>query len=264
MKKFPSIFVNGLEEKLSVVYTGDSLGATPWFSAVSVEALLCVKNPYGTANNRVNTVRGRIMSYLAQHPEVEHVSEGTNVVLLGSVKPAKMFADDGQYSILSVMSSSKATAKPSYYYNEAALFYVLTTAKTDTANELQHWVNSVVLPTIRKTGEYNTHRKDGIGIRRTLTDAIKLGIDNNELKDTAYSGVTDAVYFIRYGVHTDVLRKMLQADESENIREKLDQDELDVLARLESDIAGGINLGMPLEQILTSARLIKIYRRSLL
>ena len=57
---------------------------------------------------------------------------------------------------------------------------------------------------------------------------------------------------------------MLQVGESENIREKLDQDELDVLARLESDIAGGINLGMPLEQILTSERLIKIYRRSLL
>ena len=264
MKKLPSIFVNNLEEKLSLVYTGDSFKPTPWFSAVSVEALLGVKNPYGTATNRVNSVYNRISEYLANHPEVVPVPTGTPVALLGSVKPAKMFADDGQYSILSVMSSSRATAKPSYYYNEAVLFYVLTTSKTEIANELQHWVNGIVLPAIRKTGEYNTHRKDVIGMCRTLTDAIQLGIDNKELKETAYAGITDAVYFIRYGVHTDVLRKVLRVGEGENIREKLDQDELDVLARLESDIAGGINLGMPLEQILTSARLIKIYRRSLL
>lgn len=264
MKKFPPIFTKDFEDKMTVVYTGDSFNATPWFSAVSVETLLGVKNPYGTVSNRVNNIINRIRAYSASHPTDEHIADGTKVVLLGSVKPAKMVADDGQYTVIAVMSSNKATAKPSYYYNEAVLFYVLNTSRTELANELQHWVNSTVLPTIRRTGEFNLHRKDGIGMRRTLTDAIKLGIDNNELKDTAYSGVTDAVYFIRYGVHTDVLRKMLQVGESENIREKLDQDELDVLAKLEGDIAGGINLGMPLEQILTSERLIKIYRRSLL
>lgn len=264
MKKFPSVFTNELEEKLAVVYTGDSFKPTPWFSAVSVETLLGVKNPYGTVTNRVNSVLKRISSYLEAHPDNEHVASNTPVQLLGSVKPAKMLADDGQYAVMAVMSSKNATAKASHYYNEASLFYVLTTSKTNMANEIQHWVNATVLPTIRRTGEFNLHRKDGIGLRRKLTDAIKLGIDNKELNETAYVGITDAIYFIRYGLHTDQLKAVLNLKDGGNIREKLDQNELDVLAKLEGDIAGGINLGMPLDAILTSERLIKIYRRKLI
>lgn len=264
MKKFPPIFTKDFEDKMTVVYTGDSFNATPWFSAVSVETLLGVKNPYGTVSNRVNNIVNRIRAYSAAHPTDEHIADGTKVVLLGSVKPAKMVADDGQYTVIAVMSSNKATAKPSYYYNEAVLFYVLNTSRTEFANELQHWVNGTVLPTIRRTGEFNLHRKDGIGLRRKLTDAIKLAIDNKELTERAYAGITDAVYFIRYGLHTEQLRVVLHLKDGDNIREKLDQDELDVLAKLEGDIAGGINLGMPLDDILTSERLIKIYRRSLL
>ena len=264
MKKLPSIFVNDLEDKLNVVYTGDSFKPTPWFSAASVEALMGVKNPYGSANNRVLTVHGRITEYLNSHPDTKYIATGTPVVLLGSVKPAKMFADDGQYSILAVMSSKNATAKPSYYYNEAATFYVLTSAKTTVANEIQHWVNGVVMPTIRETGEFNLHRKDGIGLRRGLTDAIKMAITNNETTDKAYMSITDAVYYIRFGLHTQTLREYLKLKDGENIREHLNQDDLDALAKLEDNIAGCINLGVPLDKILASERWVKLYRRNLI
>ena len=264
MKKLPSIFVNDLEDKLNVVYTGDSFKPTPWFSAASVEALMGVKNPYGSANNRVLTVHGRITEYLNSHPDTKYIATGTPVVLLGSVKPAKMFADDGQYSILAVMSSKNATAKPSYYYNEAATFYVLTSAKTTVANEIQHWVNGVVMPTIRETGEFNLHRKDGIGLRRELTDAIKRGIDNKELNDSAYPSVTDAVYFIRFGMHAQYLRAALGIGDNENIREHMGQDDLDALAKIERSIGAALDAGMPLSQLLANERLIKLYRRNLI
>lgn len=261
MKKYPSIFVNELEEKLTMVYTGDSFKPTPWFSAVSVETLLGVKNPYGTVTNRVNNVLNRITSYVKSHPDVEHVATDAKVVLLGSVKPAKMVADDGQYAVLAVMSSKNATAKPSYYYNEAAMFYVLTTAKTDVANEIQHWVNGVVLPTIRSTGEFNLHRKDGIGLRRVLTDTIKEGIENKELTDGAYMTVTEAVYYIRFGFRSQTLRDVLGIGNSESIREHLNQEDLDALGAIEGHIAGALTCGMKLGDVVNNPRLIKRYRR---
>ena len=263
MKKFPSVFTNELEDKLTMVYTGDSFHATPWFSAVSVESLLGVKNPYGTVTNRVNSVLKRITSYLEVHPDNEHVASGTPVQLLGSVKPAKMLADDGQYAVMAVMSSKNATAKASHYYNEAALFYVLTTSKTDMANEIQHWVNATVLPTIRRTGEFNLHRKDGIGLRRVLTDTIKDGIENKELTDSAYMTVTEAVYYIRFGFRSQTLRDVLGIGNSESIREHLNQEDLDALGAIEGHIAGALTCGMKLEDVVNNPRLIKRYRRSL-
>ena len=263
MKKFPSIFTKDFEDNMTVVYTGDSFNATPWFSAVSVETLLGVKNPYGTVSNRVNNVINRIHEYSAAHPTEEHIADGTKVVLLGSVKPAKMVADDGQYAVLAVMSSNKVTAKPSYYYNEAVLFYVLNTSRTEVANELQHWVNSTVLPTIRRTGEFNLHRKDGIGLRRVLTDTIKDGIENKELTDGAYMTVTEAVYYIRFGFRSQTLRDVLGIGNSESIREHLNQEDLDALGAIEGHIAGALTCGMKLEDVVNNPRLIKRYRRSL-
>lgn len=264
MIKFPPIFINELSEKLTVVYTGGSVKPTPWFSAVSIEAMFGVKNPYGSSSNRVNTVVGRITKYLDAHPEAKHLATGTTMMLLGSVKPAEIVADDGTYAILGVKSSRNATAKASYYYNEAALFYVLTTSKTDVGNDIQHWVNGIVLPSIARTGEYIAHRKDGIGLRRGLTDAIKMAITNNETTDKAYMSITDAVYYIRFGLHTQTLREYLKLKDGENIREHLNQEDLDALAKLEDNIAGCINLGVPLDKILASERWIKLYRRNLI
>ena len=264
MIKFPPIFINELSEKLTVVYTGDSVKPTPWFSAVSIEAMFGVKNPYGSSSNRVNTVVGRITKYLDAHPEAKHLATGTTMMLLGSVKPAEIVADDGTYAILGVKLSRNATAKASYYYNEAALFYVLTTSKTDVGNDIQHWVNGIVLPSIARTGEYIAHRKDGIGLRRELTDAIKRGIDNKELTENAYPSVTDAVYFIRFGMHAQYLRAALGIGDKDNIREHMGQDDLDALAKIERSIGAALDAGMPLSQLLANERLIKLYRRNLI
>ena len=261
MKHFPSEFVFESETTLKVVYTGEQTNPTPYFYAPSIEELLGSTNPAASASSRMKSLEARITNYNEQN---DVVFEQYSVQLLGSSKPAWMHLSDGLYSILAVKTSNSLRARTMYYYNQACMFYIVNTAKTDVANVIQHWVNGVVLPTIVKNGEYVAHRKDGIGMRRGLTDAIKLAITCNELTDKAYMSITDAVYYIRFGLHTQTLRDYLKLKDGENIREHLEQDDLDALAKIESSIMGGIILGMPLNDILSSERLVKLYRRPLL
>lgn len=262
MKKLPSIFTNGSDETLSLVYTGDSVNPTPWFSAVSVETMLGTKNPYGSTTSRVNSVLSRIDAYNADNPDSVHLAPHTEVLLLGSVKPAEIVGDDGVYTVLGVKSSRKSIARLSYYYNEAALFYVLTTAKTEMANHIQHWINGEVLPAIVRSGEYTISRRLGIESRGRLTDAVKEQIEAKTLTEKAYPNITDAIYFIRFGCHSDHLRGVLGLSYKDNIRDHLSQEDLDVISQIESTIAGGLTLGMPLGQILSNGNLINKYRRS--
>lgn len=263
MKKLPAIFEKDASTLLRVVYTGDVKKPDVFFNATSVETLIGAKNPAGSTNNRVTTVIGRIRQYLAAHPDVPHLEEGTKVELIGSAKPAFMIADDGVYQVLGVKSSHNPLARTSYYYNAAAMFYVLNTSMTDEANVIQHWVNGEVLPAIAKHGEYIAVRKDGIGLRRGLTDAIKRLIDLKRASEMAYPTITDVVYIIRYGMNSNQLRKHLGLEEGDNIREHLSQEELQALAKIENDLTGALNLGVSLEQVMTNKEFIAIHRKPL-
>lgn len=263
MKKYPSIFEKDFGDGVSVVYTGNPEKPEPFFNAANIEEMLGTKNPYGSASNRVNTLVGRIRQYLETNPDVPHLEEGAKVELIGSVKPAFMIADDGVYKVLGVKSSHNATARTSYYYNIATVFYVLNTAMTDVANEIQHWINGEVLPAIAKHGEYIGVRKDGICLRRFLTDAIKRQIDLKRMDEHAYPTITDVVYIIRYGMNSNQLRRHLGLEEGDNIREHLSQEELQALARIEDELAGLLNYGLKPEQVMTNKEFLSVHRKPL-
>lgn len=260
MKKLPSTFIGELGEQLKTVYVGDPRDPEVFFKATSIEEYLGATNPSASASKRMNTIESRIASFNAMKGS-KHEKEP--VILLGSDKPAYMHASDGVYKILAVKSSKRERATVSYFYNYAALFFVTTTARTDKANELQHFINGEVLPAIAKYGEYVGVRKDGIDLRRCLTDSIKRSIEAKELDEKAYATLTDVVYFIRFGVHTDTLRIMLGVKPDGNIREAISQDELRVLGELETKVAGFIDLGMSISDIANNPRLINLYRRKI-
>lgn len=261
MKHLPSIFTGGFEDSLHTVYCGSAEKPVPYFSAANIESMLGVKNPYGSATSRVNTVIARIEEFLEAHPDTPHMEPHTPITLVGSTKPTEVVSDDGTYTILGVKSSKRATARQSYYYNEAALFFVLNTAKTAVANDIQHWINGEILPTIRRTGSFNLSRVMGIRTRGFLTDSVKRGIEEKRMTDSAYAELTDVVYFIRFGVHSDTLRRILRIDESENIREHLGQEDLDVLCELEAKVAACVDLGLSFRDIITNPRLQDLYRK---
>lgn len=259
MQRLPSIFTNQGDE-MKLVYIGSERNPEPYFHVASVESYLGTSNPYASASNRMLTLENRILAYnerFGLKPEQKEVK------LIGSSKPAHIHVTDGTYTILAVKSSKNMRAKTTYYYNLAAMFFVINNARTDKADELQHFINGEILPAIYKYGEYIGVRKDGIGMRRMLTDTIKRGIDEKELTDKAYSDVTDAVYFIRYGLHTNALRGVMGLAPEANIREALSQDELRILGDIENKVSGCIDAGMTIWDISQNKRLIKLYRKPL-
>lgn len=259
MQHLPNIFTQeGVEMK--IVYTGEERKLEPYFSAKSVEEYLGTNNPSASAASRMTMIETRIMEY---NKSFGQKNEQKEVALYKSNKPAHIHATDGTYTILAVKSSSGLRAKTYYYYNLAVMFLVINTARTSRANELQHFINGEILPSVYKYGEYIGTRKDGIGMRRMLTDTIKRGIDGNELTDKAYSDVTDAVYFIRYGLHTNALRAVMGLAPEANIREALSQDELRILGEIENKVSGCIDAGMTIWEVSQNKRLIKLYRKPL-
>lgn len=259
MQRLPSIFTSQGDE-LKLVYAGSERSPEPYFHAASVEAYLGTLNPYASASNRMLTLENRILAY---NERFGLKNEQKEVKLIGSSKPAHIHVSDGTYTILAVKSSKNMRAKTTYYYNLAGMFFVINNARTDRADELQHFINGEILPSVYKYGEYIGTRKDGIGMRRMLTDTIKRGIDGKELTDKAYSDVTDAVYFIRYGLHTNALRGVMGLAPEANIREALSQDELRALGDIENKVSGCIDAGMTIWEISQNKRLIKLYRKTL-
>lgn len=257
---FPKSFEYTEDNTMKVVYTGAASDPEPYFNATSIEEFLGSTNPSATASNRLDTILKRIENYKEQFGD--SVPSG-DVKLIGSSKPARILASDGVYTVLAVKSSTRLAARDTYYYNKALLFFIINTARTDKANALQHWINGEILPAIAKYGEYIGVRKGGIDLRHCLTDSIKRRIEAKELDEKAYASLTDMVYFIRFGVHTDTLRIMLGLKPDENIREALPQEELRVLGELETKIAGYIDLGIPIDSLATNPRLINLYRRKI-
>lgn len=260
MLHLPASFDYVEDGTMKMVYTGSPTDPVPYFNSTSIEAFLGSANPSASATNRMEGILKRIENYNDQFGGEAPSGE---VALLGSSKPARIYASDGTYTILAVKSSSRHTARDSYYYNKALLFFVINTARTDKANVLQHWINGEILPTIAKYGEYIGVRKDGIGIRRFLTDAIKRQIDLKRMDEHAYPTITDVVYIIRYGMNSNQLRKHLGLEEGDNIREHLSQEELQALARIEDELAGLLNFGLKPEQVMTNKEFLSVHRKPL-
>lgn len=257
---FPKSFEYTEDNTMKVVYIGKPEDPEPYFNATSIEEFLGSTNPSATASNRLDTILKRIENYKAQFGD--NVPSG-EVKLIGSSKPARFLASDGVYTVLAVKSSTRLAARDTYYYNKALLFFIINTARTDKANAVQHWINGEILPSIAKYGEYIAVRKDGISMRRFLTDAIKRQIDLKRMDEHAYPTITDVVYIIRYGMNSNQLRRHLGLEEGDNIREHLSQEELQALARIEDELAGLLNFGLKPEQVMINKEFLSVHRKPL-
>lgn len=254
---FPSVF-SFEEEDVKLIYLKGS--DVPFYNATTVAKALKLKSPASSAISAVSALCEKVKDYCALSGK-EFIT-GKRVEIANSVRNAEILASDGVIVVLRVWSSKRMTnSKFNYYYNQEALFEILLNSNAEGALRFRYWVTHDVLPAIAKYGEYVGVRKDGIDLRRCLTDSIKRRIDAKELDEKAYATVTDVVYLIRYGFHTNTARKVWGLAPDANLREALSQDELRVLGELENKVAGLVDIGMDLGDIATNERLIKIYRK---
>lgn len=233
----------------------------PYYNATTVAQALGLKNASNSALSAVDALVERVKRY--SQLAGKQVESGKTFKIANSVRVAEVIASDGLITVLKVAKSSRATAHFYYYYNQEALYEVLLNSNAEDALRFRYWVTHEVLPSIAKYGEYVAVRKDGIGLRRGLTDAIKRLIDLKRASEMAYPTVTDVVYIIRYGMNSNQLRKHLGLEEGDNIREHLSQEELQALAKIENDLTGALNLGVSLEQVMANKEFIAIHRKPL-
>lgn len=245
--------------KVKLIYLeGDN---KPYYNATTVAQALGLKNASNSALSAVDSLVERVKRYCELTGK--QVEVGKTLKIANSVRVAEVIASDGLITVLKVAKSNRATAHFYYYYNQEALYEVLLNSNADEALKFRYWITHEVVPSIVQYGEYIGVRKNGIDLRRCLTDSVKRQVDAQKLDDKAYATVTDVVYFIRFGVHTDTLRIMLGVKPDGNIREAISQDELRVLGELETKVAGYIDLGMPISDIANNPRLINLYRRKI-
>ena len=245
--------------KVKIIYLeGDN---KPYYNATTVAQALGLKNASNSGLAAVDSLVERIKRYCELGGK--QVESGKTLKIANSVRVAEVMASDGLITVLKVSKSNRATSHFYYYYNQEGLYEVLLNSNAEGALRFRYWVTHDVLPAIAKYGEYVAARKDGIGMRRGLTDAIKRLIDLKRASEMAYPTVTDVVYIIRYGMNSNQLRKHLGLEEGDNIREHLSQEELQALAKIENDLTGALNLGVSLEQVMANKEFIGIHRKPL-
>ena len=233
----------------------------PYYNATTVAQALGLKNASNSGLAAVDSLVERIKRYCELGGK--QVESGKTLKIANSVRVAEVMASDGLITVLKVSKSNRATSHFYYYYNQEGLYEVLLNSNAEGALRFRYWVTHDVLPAIAKYGEYVAARKDGIGMRRCLTDAIKRLIDLNRASEMAYPTITDVVYIIRYGMNSNQLRKHLGLEEGDNIREHLSQEELQALAKIENDLTGALNLGLTMEQVMGNKEFVALHRKPL-
>lgn len=256
---FPSVFSFEDEEVKLIYLKGSDM---PFYNATTVAKALKLKAPSVSALSAVAALCEKVKTYCELNGK-EFVAD-QKVEIANSTRKAEIIASDGVIMVVRVWMSSRATnSKFTYYYNQEGLYEVLLNSNAEGALRFRYWVTHEVLPSIAKYGEYVAVRKDGIGIRRFLTDAIKRQIDLKRMDEHAYPTITDVVYIIRYGMNSNQLRRHLGLEEGDNIREHLSQEELQALARIEDELAGLLNFGLKPEQVMTNKEFLSVHRKPL-
>ncbi|WP_440971859.1 Rha family transcriptional regulator [Megamonas funiformis] len=80
-------------------------------------------------------------------------------------------------------------------------------------------------------------------VRRTLTDTIKELVPESPHKCFAYSNYTNLIYKILFGLSAKAMRDLMQLERQDNIRDKLNLNDLKRVKELEALVYGLLALG---------------------
>jgi prophage antirepressor-like protein len=126
--------------------------------------------------------------------------------------------------------------------NESGLYSLILTSRKPEAKKFKKWVTSMVLPAIRKTGQY---QEDWRRSRHAAASSTKVMTDILEYVRDVIGKVTKPHHFMN---EHKLINSLLTGQYKGLDREKLSTDELDFMAHFELREAVFIGMGMPYEQ----------------
>lgn len=177
----------------------------------------------------------------------------------------EQIADGGDYKDLSKEEKSDFRKLAKSMLIEEKDFYLWSfQADTDKSKEFRNWLAEKVLPNLREHGIYMEGmehmtaeeirrygrmrlekyiiRKLGIGVRRSLTDAIQTEI--NPTSGIVYAKYTNMLYNIMFGMTAKDLKAKYNLKKNEPLRNILNESELEIISKGEDFMANLMSAGM--------------------
>lgn len=151
---------------------------------------------------------------------------------------------------------------------ERELYLWSFVVETDKGKEFREWLATTVLPNLRQYGIYINGmenmtpeeikmesdrrvekyilRKWGIGIRKSVTDAIKKALNPPNTKEGGYvyAKYTNLVYNIIFGMDCKEYKEELGLKESDNLRDCLPTEEVDLIGKAEDFMCNLMSAGI--------------------
>lgn len=137
---------------LGVNLTTILIDMEPWFIAKEVATLLGYENTTQAIRTNVDELDQKLLSY----NECKDIF-GQNNLINETVENGNDF---GELSDSSPNNSLKINANGMKFINESGLYTLIARSNKPEARKFQRWVTSEVLPSIRKTGQYNVQKQD--------------------------------------------------------------------------------------------------------
>lgn len=147
-------------------------------------------------------------------------------------------------------------------------------AQTEKCKDFREWIAGTVLPNLRQYGIYINGMEDmtpdqikmesdrrvenyilrkwGIGIRKSVTDAIKKALNPPPTKEGGYvyARYTNLVYNIIFGMDCKEYKEELGLKDSDNLRDCLPTEEVDVIGKAEDFLCNLLNANIKEYKIL--------------
>lgn len=149
---------------------------------------------------------------------------------------------------------------------ESELYLWSFVAQTETCKNFREWLANIVLPNLREYGIYIDGmenmtpeeikiqsdvriekyilRKWGIGIRKSVTDAIKKAINPSKDQSYIYAKYTNLIYNVIYGMDCKELKEDLGLNEKDNLRDCLPSSEIDIIGKAEDFMCNLLTCGI--------------------
>lgn len=159
---------------LGVNLTTILIDMEPWFIAKEVATLLGYENTTQAIRTNVDELDQKLLSY----NECKDIF-GQNSLINETIENTEDF---GELSDSSPNNSIKINNNGMKFINESGLYTLIARSNKPEARRFQRWVTSEVLPSIRKTGQYNIQKQDPSYMIEDPIERAKVWIREQEEK----------------------------------------------------------------------------------
>lgn len=169
------------------------------------------------------------------------------------------FVEESEYSLIKSNKNSPLKASlggrgntQDYKITATLAKKISMTSKTEKGEEARNYFIGCEQALVRLSKQkHNTEieRAKGIAVRQALTKALQQSTENDRMHGHAYSTYTNCIYKTLFDKNAKQLREELGIDKKANIRDYLEEEELQAVKSMEMLVSGLVDCGWSYDQI---------------